>query len=41
MSKDEEKLMNEFIEILQKDKKALLEILKLLSVYLKSTGKIK
>lgn len=41
MTKEEEKLINDFIELLQNDKKALLEIVKLLSVYLKSTGQIK
>lgn len=41
MTKEEEKLINDFIELLQTDKKALLEIIKMLSAHLESTGKIK
>lgn len=41
MTEEEEKIINDFLKLLQNDKKALLEVVKMLSAYLKSTGKIK
>lgn len=40
MTKEEEKIINEFLELLQKDKKILLQLIKKLAILLKDSGKI-